>query len=354
MSNGSEKEGPNDAESRGETSNNFRALLVIALVGLPAIALVAVFIANQLRPKNQAANPAITIPAVGLTIDHPPTLLLARSGETVEAAGVIPACDPGFDYCLYVPGGTHSGTNFVSAGLRVTLRPEISSRLSCLAAQPDGFSGLQPAVRDSERHATSRFGDVGQGAAGSISHGELRRLYLPGQDGGGTCTEFELRVAHSQFANHPAGSITEFGADEVTQVMSSLEDVLAGVRLADGERVAWPTKGSSSMEAFIRVDSLAQVGRVSSPIRVEGVATGAWFFEGSFPLRLETAAGEHVADGFATAKSDWMTTELVPFLGEIAYQVAELTRATLVLERDNPSDLPEHDASLRIELELLP
>ncbi|MBX3143426.1 MAG: hypothetical protein KF813_06705 [Trueperaceae bacterium] len=338
----------------GETRTNFKALLVIALVGLTALSAVAVFIANQMRPKAPVGNPPISLWA-GLSIDHPTSLLLARSGESVSTTGVISACDPGFDYCLHVPSSANAGTNFMSAGIRVNERPDIAARLSCLASQPDGFSTLQPAVRDSPTYATSRFGDVGQGAAGSVSHGELRRIFVPGRDSDpGSCVEFELRVAHSQFSNHPAGSIQEFSAADVTSVTSALQDALARVRLADGERVAWPSKDSSSMEAFIRVDSLSGVARVTSPIRLEGVATGAWFFEGSFPLYLESADGELIAESYATAKGEWMTEELVPFSGEISFSVSELQRATLVLLRDNPSDLPQHDAALRFEIELLP
>jgi hypothetical protein len=58
--------------------------------------------------------------------------------------------------------------------------------------------------------------------------------------------------------------------------------------------------------------------------------------------------GELLATVIAQAQGEWMTTELVPFS---TYMVAPSTvhgLHMLILKKDNPSGLPEHDASIEI------
>jgi tRNA dimethylallyltransferase len=50
----------------------------------------------------------------------------------------------------------------------------------------------------------------------------------------------------------------------------------------------------------------------------------------------------------ATANGEWMTEEFVPFTAEVKLPASAGSRGTLVLHKDNPSGLPEHDAQLRI------
>ncbi|MCR4311472.1 MAG: Gmad2 immunoglobulin-like domain-containing protein, partial [Candidatus Taylorbacteria bacterium] len=52
---------------------------------------------------------------------------------------------------------------------------------------------------------------------------------------------------------------------------------------------------------------------VLSPLVVTGEARGTWFFEASFPVMLTDWDGRIIAQGIATAKSDWMTADFVPF-----------------------------------------
>jgi hypothetical protein len=50
-----------------------------------------------------------------------------------------------------------------------------------------------------------------------------------------------------------------------------------------------------------------------SPLVVEGSAPGGWYFEASFPVRLEDAAGRVLAEAPAQAEGEWMTPGEVPF-----------------------------------------
>lgn len=93
---------------------------------------------------------------------------------------------------------------------------------------------------------------------------------------------------------------------------------------------------------------------VNSPLSISGEARGNWFFEASFPVELKNWEGTTIATGIATAQGDWMTTDFVPFTASLefnkVYQAdgGPMKRGTLILKKDNPSGLPEHDDALEI------
>ena len=78
-----------------------------------------------------------------------------------------------------------------------------------------------------------------------------------------------------------------------------------------------------------------------------------WFFEASFPVVLTNWDGLIIAEGIATAQGEWMTTEFVPFEATLKFIVdknAYSNRGFLILRKDNPSGLPEHDDALEIPI----
>ncbi len=87
---------------------------------------------------------------------------------------------------------------------------------------------------------------------------------------------------------------------------------------------------------------------IKSPFRVTGEARGTWFFEASFPILLVGDDGRIIAQGIAQAQKDWMTQDFVPFLADLEFDNPGVSRGKLVLKKDNPSGLPEHDASVEI------
>lgn len=86
---------------------------------------------------------------------------------------------------------------------------------------------------------------------------------------------------------------------------------------------------------------------VSSPLTVSGQARGNWFFEANLPVKLIDDQENLILAHFATAASDWMTADYVPFLGELVFQTTA-TQGFLIIAKDNPSGLPEYDAAIRI------
>jgi hypothetical protein len=96
----------------------------------------------------------------------------------------------------------------------------------------------------------------------------------------------------------------------------------------------------------IRLDQPQPEQLVTSPLMVTGEARGYWYFEADFPVRLLDAEGHELAVAPAQAQGDWMVEEFVPFAVELEFAEPVTTRGELVLERDNPSGLPENDDQL--------
>lgn len=85
---------------------------------------------------------------------------------------------------------------------------------------------------------------------------------------------------------------------------------------------------------------------VGKEFSVIGQARGPWFFEASFPIEVLDKDGKQLAIGIAQAQGEWMTENFVPFRADIKVPESYIGKATLVMRKDNPSGLLEHDASI--------
>lgn len=119
-----------------------------------------------------------------------------------------------------------------------------------------------------------------------------------------------------------------------------------------------------SAEVQAVLEAKADLIKIASPLpntiianqfALTGEARGQWFFEGSFPIFLTNWDGLIIYEGFASARGEWMTTEFVPFSTNVTftspYQSGDpdfMKNGTLILKKDNPSDLPELDDALEI------
>jgi hypothetical protein len=102
---------------------------------------------------------------------------------------------------------------------------------------------------------------------------------------------------------------------------------------------------------LIILDSPIPSEAVSSPLHVVGRARGAWYFEGSFPILLLDANGVEIARSTAKAKSDWMSSDFVPFEATLTFDTPPSSTGRLVLKKDNPSGDPARDNSFQIPVE---
>ncbi len=106
---------------------------------------------------------------------------------------------------------------------------------------------------------------------------------------------------------------------------------------------------------LIRVDSPRPNESIKSPLVLSGQARGTWFFEASFPVVLTDWDGKIIGQGIAQAKSNWMTSDFVPFEAKLTFTTeknAYSNKGTLILRKDNPSGLPERDDALEIPVVL--
>lgn len=106
---------------------------------------------------------------------------------------------------------------------------------------------------------------------------------------------------------------------------------------------------TATTDPRIRVETPKANTKVTSPLVVRGEARGTWYFEASFPAKLLDERGNVIAQTPAQAKGEWMTENFVPFEATLTF-TATSGKGTLVLERDNPSGLPQNDAQIRIPI----
>ncbi len=109
-----------------------------------------------------------------------------------------------------------------------------------------------------------------------------------------------------------------------------------------------PEEDIPVIDENIRVFSPAPDTTIESPVEIQGEARGTWYFEGSFPARLLDAEGNELAVMPVAAQEEWMTTKFVPFTATLEFPQPKTPTGTLVLQKDNPSGLPEQAGEIRI------
>ncbi len=99
---------------------------------------------------------------------------------------------------------------------------------------------------------------------------------------------------------------------------------------------------------LIRINTPRPNQLVESPLEIEGEARGYWFFEADFPVKLLDANDEELGTAIAKTSSNWMTEDFVSFEATLEFETPITKKGTLILEKDNPSGLPENADELRI------
>lgn len=116
-----------------------------------------------------------------------------------------------------------------------------------------------------------------------------------------------------------------------------------------------PEAPPATKDDLIVVESPRANAQVASPIVIKGKARGSWFFEATFPVTLTNWDGLIIAEGYAKAQGEWMTTDYVPFTANLSYTLAPETpyrRGFLILKKNNASGEPQFDNSIEIPVTL--
>ena len=126
------------------------------------------------------------------------------------------------------------------------------------------------------------------------------------------------------------------------------ESYPSSCRIPDGKVFTQDIGNELEKQDLVRVDEPRPNTTVSSPLIIRGEARGDWFFEASFPIRLVDENGKELGRSVATAKGEWMTEDFVPFESELNFDAKSASGGMLILEKDNPSGLPENADELSV------
>lgn len=112
------------------------------------------------------------------------------------------------------------------------------------------------------------------------------------------------------------------------------------------KRIETPSVYKNASAGLIVVEQPTPDSVLEKSFSIKGMARGSWFFEASFPVNVVDNAGNILVAISAQTKADWMTQNFVPFQVDIEIPSTYSGPATVILRKDNPSGLPEHDASV--------
>lgn len=101
---------------------------------------------------------------------------------------------------------------------------------------------------------------------------------------------------------------------------------------------------------LITVDSPHNDELIHSPLVISGQARGSWYFEASFPVKLEDANGKILAQAPAMAQGEWMTDNFVPFSLTLSFTKPTTSTGKLILQKDKPSGEPENDKEIVVPI----
>ena len=88
---------------------------------------------------------------------------------------------------------------------------------------------------------------------------------------------------------------------------------------------------------------------IRSPLKIEGKVPPGWMFEGVFPIKLIDSGGNTIAQGLGkeVIPGSWQKDSDVDFTVTLTF-VNFPTKGFLVLDKDNPSGLPQNDRPFSI------
>lgn len=125
-------------------------------------------------------------------------------------------------------------------------------------------------------------------------------------------------------------------------------------RTEDGKTFTREIGNELEKRDLIRIENPHPNQEIQSPLEITGEARGTWYFEASFPITLEDNDGNIIAERYAEAQDEWMTEAFVPFKAELEFGTTTAKTGWLILKKDNPSGLPEHDDALRVPVKFAP
>jgi hypothetical protein len=221
------------------------------------------------------------------------------------------------------------------------------------------YQGRAPEAAQPENETEPTSTTTSEAITGMLTWGGEVRSFVP-------CGDSERDAAWIIPATPETATAIRTGYETVTEDRMAYTPVLATVMaepvdpptdgFGAGYARALYVTGVSDFDALrtcqsdeIMLDEPLSGTTVSSPLTISGQASGSWMFEGQMQAILTDWNGLIIAEGPLTAEGEWMTAELVPFSGELEFDMPEYgERGNLIIQAANPSGLPEHDAAYEI------
>ena len=122
---------------------------------------------------------------------------------------------------------------------------------------------------------------------------------------------------------------------EKTPVPNPTEEVSEGI----------PKTQNDTSNDLIQITQPLSGQYISSPLKIEGIARGYWFFEASFGIELTDENYQQITETYATALGEWMTEDWVPFESTLTFSTLKSKNGYLIFHKANPSGLLEHKMS---------
>ncbi len=111
------------------------------------------------------------------------------------------------------------------------------------------------------------------------------------------------------------------------------------------EEITPPITYKNTSAEYIVVTNPLPGAVTGKEFKVTGKARG-FYFEASFPVQVLDENGQQLFIGPAQAQGEWMVDAFVPFSIDVKVPDTYIGPATLVLRKDNPSDMRQYDASI--------
>ncbi len=118
---------------------------------------------------------------------------------------------------------------------------------------------------------------------------------------------------------------------------------------ADGQTFTQDIGNELEKKDLIKVVHPRPGQKITTPFSISGSVRGNWFFEGNLPIKLVNANGKIVATTNAEALGEWMTNDFVDFVATLKFK-PPYGKGKIIIEKNNPSDLPENLDKLEIPI----
>lgn len=107
---------------------------------------------------------------------------------------------------------------------------------------------------------------------------------------------------------------------------------------------------TTSSHSLISTNNLLEGDTIANGQVVTGKARGYWFFEASFPVKIYDANDNELGVNIATADTDWMTEDFVPFTVNLNFATPTTPTGKIRFEKDNPSGESQFNDSYEINI----